>query len=474
MYGLLARLLLLRWVVAVTLVAFVFAHGFLNFAQGGSSYIPGLALLLLSIYLLTEEQGETAPAWRAGVAGGLALAGSVCMWFLYFWAAPGALLAPLFLSRAPMRRRWRVTAWAALSSALTAGLAYAVVLWMLGIGSLAELRAWIFSTAGGTTTSGATRMVFGLARSFINMGNDGMLFKRFLIGDPFNSVTTWELVRLSLWKFGLFYLFILAVVVNLWRAGGEGRRMIACWLVGSLPIIAFAVMFDGGAIERYLPLYPFLFLALARSLDHERAHPLLSTVTLVFLAAAIVTNAGVMSKPARGRQQEATAARISDLQPRLRPESKVFTVNWQDDLVNFNRSYPFHPLNRDVGLRVNSLVTVGTTQVLRWREDLASQALVVWGAGGEVWVSRRALHDRPRAEWNWAEGDDARVSWTDFRPFVERLEAGETLGGEDGFFMLVPSPANKHLFRQLVEAERLRLAEDERHTKSPGAGRQSR
>lgn len=453
LYALLARFVRRLWVVVVTTYAFVLSHAFLNFTQSGSSYVFALAPLVVGLYFLTRGEDGGA-SLRDALAGGFALALAVCFWFPYVWAVPGALAAPLLLSRGAMRQRLRATLVAAVVCGVAVAVAYALVLAHLGIDSVEELRAWVAAASHGTDISGVTRMVFGFARSFINMGNDGLLFKRFLVKDPFNAVSAFDLFRLSLWKLGLFYLFLAAVAFNLLRAGSEGRRTLLFWLAGSAPLIVFAIKFDGGAVERYLPLYPFIFFAVARSLDHARAHRAATFVTLLFIFAATQTNLYVMSKPLQIARQQESAARVADLQPRLNPASKVFTVNWQDDLVNFNRSYPFHALNRGGGLKVNSLVTVGTTQVLRWREELAAQALEVWGAGGEVWVSRRALADAPRPEWNWTEGDDRRVSWRDFRPFFEKLDKGESLGGDDGFFLLAPSQANREALTRLVEADK--------------------
>ena len=55
---------------------------------------------------------------------------------------------------------------------------------------------------------GPAPLIFGFARSFINMGDDGILFKRFLLHDPYNPVSLFDLLRLSLFKYLLFYAFL--------------------------------------------------------------------------------------------------------------------------------------------------------------------------------------------------------------------------------------------------------------------------
>jgi hypothetical protein len=332
-------------------------------------------------------------------------------------------------------------------------LAYAVVvIGVLGIHSFAAFKAWMTAASHDTDIKGITRMVFGFARSFIYMGNDGVLFKRYLLGDPFNQVTLLDLLRLSLWKLVLFYLLLLALCIALIRSSA-GRRILGLLIINSVPVILFAISFDGGAIERYLPLYPAMFLALALCLCSERSWMFVKYVVLAFVAAVIVTNAVAMAKPVLDRRQELTASRINDVLQRWKPESRLITVTWQDELVNFSRSFPFHPLNQAGNLRIGALVTPGTTLAADWRKGFASQTLETWNRDGDMWVSRRVLSPRPRPEWNWAEGDEKRVSWPDFHSFFSQMELGESVGGDDGFILVPLSPKNRQFLEQQVLAD---------------------
>jgi hypothetical protein len=430
-----------RWIVYLTTIVFIFSHGFLNYFQTGCSYVPALALLLVGLYLLGRCE-TTGAHLRVAIVSGLILALSVCLWFPFLFALPAVLLAPIILcqfERRTIRQVLVTVGFVALFGALAYG---GIAIGVLRITSVGGFRAWMAAASHDTEIHGVTRMVFGFARSFLFMGNDGMLFKRYLLKDPFNSVTLFDLLRLSLWKLGLFYLVMAAVCVSLLRSA-MGRRVLVFLALGAIPILLFAIKFDGGAIERYFPLYPAVFFALALSLCCPKPLPGLKYLVIVFAAAVILANASAMAKPVQDREQEASANRIEALLPILKPHSRIMTVNWQDDLINFGRSFPLHPINRAGELQIGALVTPGTTYAPRWREDFATNALKAWREGGDVWVSRRALSPRPRPEWNWTEGDVENVSWRDFSPFFAQLELGESVGGDDGFVKVLPTPKNQ-------------------------------
>jgi hypothetical protein len=106
-------------------------------------------------------------------------------------------------------------------------------------------------------------------------------------------------------------------------------------------------------------------------------------------------------------------------------------------------------------LRLSALVTPGTSWNTHWREDFASRVLATWRAGGATWISKRALSERPKAEWNWAEGDDRRVSWKDFPNLCRQFELGDSVGGPDGFVQILSSPKNEQFLNQLASKAQL-------------------
>ena len=451
LYGILNRLCRKKWPVVFSILAFIFAQAFLNYFHTGAPYIPGLSLVLLAMYVLAAQGNKDKPSFLLTVLAGASLAGSGLLWFPYVLAIPAALLAPLLLFGFSTQRL-KLSLLAAIVGAIIGGAVYFSVLAHLGVHNVQEFRAWTEKTSRtiGSSNKGISKTVFGFARSFINMGNDGMLFKRFLLHDPLNPVSALDLVRLSLWKLLAFYLFLFFVLLSL-ITSTNGRRLLFLFMINVLPVIAFAVYWQGGDPERYLPLYPLLFIAVAWALDSEQVRRLFKYPLVLFVLTMIVTNVVMMSRARLNRQQESAATRVRELSGMLKPNSWVFTANWQDDLVNFNRSFPLNPLNRNGNLVVGALISPGEPEVARWQQEFSTRAQSVWSTGGDVWISRRLLSPRPRPEWNWVEGDDRRVSWSDLYRYAARLELGQIVGGDDGFSLLAPSERNRQVMNEKVE-----------------------
>lgn len=445
LYALVKTLTNRVWLAVLIALFFTFSHGFLNFAQTASSYVAGLGFLMAGLYLMLKDKGEPSPL--SAICAGIALAGAVAMWAPYLYVVPGTVAAPLLLFGT--NRRGKLSAIYATGGFLVAtGLVYLVVMAAIGVHSPSDFRDWLASSSHGIRTSGLARTVFGLARSFIHMGNDGILFKRFLLNDPFNPVSAMDLLRLSLWKLALFYLALAATLIGLLVS--RSYRMLALLAITALPLMIFAVKFDGGAIERYLPIYPVIFLSLAWALFQPRVPRVLKIVPLVFVGFAILVNSSVMSRMVLDRQKHATEERISAVVPQLKPNSWVVTSHLQDDLVNFQISFPFEPVNRHRSYHVYPLLVLNSDQTKRWREEFASRMLESWSKGGDAWLSARLFSPKPEAAWNWVEGDDPRVPWEHIHKFFTQFETGTVAGGADGFVLLEKSETN----RQLLNAAR--------------------
>jgi hypothetical protein len=450
---LLGRLCHREWVANITVLAFLCTNAFLNYTQTGASYVPGLALLLSSLYFLLP--GESADRdvghsrWTA-IGAGATLAGAVCFWFPFVLVVPGTLALPLLFRRRPFRNSLQLVLTALVAFAVCVGIPYVTVALILGIHTPQQFLEWMAGASHGYKHGGVARFIFGFARSFVNMGQDGLLFKRYLLHDPYSPVSLLQLFRVSLLKLGLFYLLLLSTVFGALRTD-TGRRLIAAVSLQAVPIFVFALfLFEAGMPERYLPLYPAIFLTFGYSLSADRTPDWLRYLILICMTALMLSNVNAMRVDRLARQDEPVLARIREMQPRLKPNSLVCVVHLQDELSGLYFNFPFHPINRQGTLNIYSVTEPGSERNLTWRRDFAMKALTNWQAGGDVWLSKRLFAERPLPEWNWAEGDDKRISWADLLPFFSRLEVEEELGGEDGFALLAHSGHNEEFLRALI------------------------
>lgn len=437
LYKLTEKLTGRRWVAVLVSIAFIFSHGFLNFSQTGSPYIVGLACLIPALYLLLDPKDN--PTTPRAILAGLALTGSVTMWALYVLAIPAAIAAPIVIFGLSKPRN-RLVFQTAAALLLATSFAYGTAMVAIGVNSPSELREWIAASSHGVRTSGLSRTLFGLPRSFIHMGNDGVLFKRFLFNDPFNPVSAVDLVRANLWKLALFYLAIGSVVISLFFS--PARRILLLLLLNAAPVIVFAILFDGGAVERYLPLYPLVFISVALTCAASGVPRILKFLPIIVFSIAAVVNSSAMARIVLERQQRRTAERVENVLPQLKPNSWLVTTHLQDDIVNFQASFPFEPINRFNTYHVYPLINVNTIHAAKWREEFASAVLEAWAKGGDAWLSKRLFNSKPQAEWNWAEGDDPHVRWRHLHEFFAKLDTGVSAGGVDGFVLLEKSEAN--------------------------------
>ena len=459
LYDLALRIGRRAWIALLVTAAFVWSEGFLDFTHTGCAYVPGLAFFMFGVWLVFRHEDGNPRATLAGAGAGIAFAIAIGIWFPYALAVPGALAAPLLIygwSKDRFRSATRVS----VAFALTAAVVYGSAAAAQRIYTLHGVLAWVSSSNHGISTAGFSRMVFGFSRSFVNMGNDGVLFKRFLLHDPFNPVSLVELMRVSLGKLALVYLFFAAVFTAL-AVSAKGRRYIAFVAISALPIIGFAWSWQGGDMERYLPLYPALFVSLAYALSEGPWVRSVSLAGMSFTVFLIGVDIGPLSRSAAERRQADVMRRLDEIQRSWKPGSHIATVLWQDDITSFYWNYPFNPINRSGILSqprgevpvVFDIVDRNSPNAPHWRQIFAADTLAVWSRGDDMWVSKEAFLARPRPHSAWVEGDDPTVSWPDVPHFFTTLDTSRSVGGKDGFLLLAPSSRNREILTQLAETQ---------------------
>ena len=442
MYALVYRFTRVRMAAYLATAGMMFSEAFLNFTQSGCSYTAGMACLLLGIWLLAREEEPVSPH-RTALAAGAALFAAIAVWFTFVFAAPAALLAPVVLYGAQARRLKLVVSTAVVVGVLVL-VTFGVGGYAIGIRSPDGVRAWIIGASHGVRgMRGVPRTMFGLARSFIDTGSDGPLLKAYLNGDPYNPVSFAGVFQARLWKLALIYGCVGAMLLTLLRTR-DGRRALLLLALTALPVLTFAVLWQGNAIERYLPMFPAFFLAMGVALA-TRPSRTATCVGAAFVMLLAIVNGTAMAKPVQGARERAASDRIRELVPLLRQGSIVATVTQMDEVWSFARTFPFNPLNASGRFGTYHIVEPGTTQADHWRERFARASLKAWKQGADVWVSRRVLADRPLRSWKWVDTDDPIVSWKDIPAYFRAFEIDGSAGGEDGFVRLATTRRNRAL-----------------------------
>src|SRR5581483_7194623 len=123
-----------------------------------------------------------------------AFAAAVGFWVPYIFALPALTLSTIILFGL---RRWRLYQFArmVLAFGVFCVILYGTACALQGIYSLDAFRQWAIEPGLRSQVRGFNRMVFGFARSFFNMGTDAVVFKRYLLHDPYNPVSIFELLR---------------------------------------------------------------------------------------------------------------------------------------------------------------------------------------------------------------------------------------------------------------------------------------
>jgi len=451
------RMLEETWSALLATIAFCTADAFLDYAHSGNAYVVGLACLVAGMYLSSFKHSENLFPGQAMLAG-VMYALSVLFWLPYAFVLPAAFALPLVMEGFD-QRRLRFARQMLITCALVGLISYLWAMAALGVRNVADFRDWALASGHGQIQPGGLRAIarlgFSFPRSFMNMDRDGMWLKRYMLHDPYAPVRPSDLLRLSWWKVALFYAILCAICFELSRFR-KGRLALSALVLALVPIVVFAIfIFEAGSIERYLPLYPFLFLALGWVLASDKASGLIKCLLIAFLICTLTVNIAAMSRRTLAGRRASAIARISDLIPLLKPNSLLITINEQDNLAEFRQNFPLDPVNLDAQWQTYDLLEINTARLATWQQDFAKRALGTWSRGGSVWLPARLLQASPKPDWGWVEGDDKQVSWNGVTSFFARLNTGPTIG-EDGFAELQDNLTN----REVLTAVSQRTAAD--------------
>ncbi len=144
-------------------------------------------------------------------------------------------------------------------------------------------------------------MITGIPRGFFWLGDDGVLWKRLLFERRAGAhgMAFALLILHLLWKLLAVYAFLLLVLVGLAKSDAPraaGKKLLSVLLIAAGPILFFAiVLFEAGPPERYLPVFPMLFLGAAHILAYSRRR-LPSVLVICFFGLMLAVNGAALSR----------------------------------------------------------------------------------------------------------------------------------------------------------------------------------
>jgi len=436
----------------IVMFFFLCSNAVLNYMQAGTAYIPGLFWQLLAMYLFIRASESRRYSLAFSVGAGLALGLAALMWFVYVLTIPAVLgFWYLWARDKDARTRLHLAHVAGLTALVSIVLCYTFVAVVNDLTTGVKFIAWYREASHGLAQNRQLlRLPMGFPRAFIDLGSDGVILKRFLFHDPYSPVSAADLLRLSVWKLLVVYSGLASLVAIVLRQR-DGSRMLIPYFAGVIPVFLFAtILFEPSQPERYLPFFPVMIPLVAIATSQFSWRGRLDRILLLCFAAIVVTNF-IAHKASLDAGRSRARVRIGAIASELKPKSRVVLLSFRDDVNRFYARFPFDQVSPVVRSALYYLVEPSSGR--NWRAEFATMVLRTWNGGGEVWASRRLWSDRPQSEWEWTEGDDPILRWSDLAAVFKRFQVKRTVGGDDGFAEVLDTDANRELIAALTMSD---------------------
>jgi hypothetical protein len=327
---------------------------------------------------------------------------------------------------------------------------YSCAIFFNQITSFAMAHEWYLrSQHQESQTRGYLRVITGIPRGFFFLGDAGVIWKRLLFQRSTGAHgLAFALLGIQIgWKLVAVYGFVLFVLIRLAitrEPRPRGQELLPVLLVAAAPVLLFAiVLFEAGPVERYLPVFPMLFLGVAHVLNGRR---LCRVPVLGFFVLMLAVNVLALSRAASRGRWSTTASKLVALSRHSSHEDVVLLFSYQDDAFRMSEERPLDPLILHAPV-MSLAAELQTQQIAHWQQTVAGLILRTWNHGHQVWISKRLVAADPRPEWNWVEGDDVRIHWRDLPAFFSPLKSVAECCGPEGYDLLARTPGNEGLLR---------------------------
>jgi hypothetical protein len=453
-FDLARRLTRSLWWPFVPVFLLVWGAAFLTYSQSGASYIPGLACVLVGLWIQLTARGPKLPVvLAASCLFGLA----ALLWMPFLYAAPAAWCARRY-TQLPADREdtpywgWREIALSAVATGVIVLAGACAAALMAGVHAPPQLVQWMVSAGHGMHQNRTLiRAVSGFVRLFIDLRHDGVYLKRFTLHDPYNPTSRFTLF-LVLWKIALFYAFGCCVVALSWGRGAARRALTPLAIAAGLGAVAAVAVFEPSSPERLLPVLPFLLIAVSAGWNGES--PFHRAMQFAIVASALlffVINIPSFVPRFSPAYEQATA-QISDFKQTAAPDDVMVTIVTSEPAVQWALGHPFENIRRFGAYRQTFLVNPIDADAAHWRNSFAALAFDSWCRGNNIWVEKAVREDAPEDQLMWVDGDNPAVRWKDLSPFFRPFDFDAATSRRDGFLRLARTPQNETRLLQFKDS----------------------
>lgn len=449
-YDLSRRLMMSARAAFIPLLLFVWGDGVLAYTQAATAYLPGFAILTMGIWWQicgrrTSRGSLVGPALLYGIAG--------LFWLPYVLAIPAACACDLVQlpGEPPQRLSWgRFFLSGFIAGGLVLG-GVGLAAALADVHSVAQGSTWLIAAGHGMhQTRQAVRAITGASRLFLDLGADGVYFKRFLFHDPYHPVTAAALIVHNILRPAFFYCFLGASVFLAWRNRNGQRLLILLGLAG-LPTLAAAILiFEPSSPERFFPVLPFLLLTVGAGwISRGRGSQPAKIMICLFALLLPAMNAPTFFEAFSGQHRKA-AKQVMEFRAKASPNDNLVALMLSEPIVELPTQRPFDPLNRPSPVNSIWALRLMENDAEKWPAVVARYVLESWDRGKAAWVEKAALADTPVDRLLWVEGDNPQVHWRDVPPFFRSLEFDSDSGSPDGFLRVAHTEKNIANLRQVA------------------------
>lgn len=414
---------------------------FLNYSQTATSYVFALSLFLLSV-LISYPVDDRSVSWISMFFIALSLSISAAMWLPFIVCIPIVATMPMMVRGFSGKDFKFFVLIGVLCSSLLVVL-FVGASYLNGCRDIDSVLRWFVSGGSGKGHPGILKAVFGIVNSFVEMGDFGKVVKKIIIDGVFTKRSMLEVLSWQMLVFALFYVVLFGAIFVIYFSKSKKVSvfLLISVIIFNLPV---AIMFDAGSSERYLVIAPFFFLCVTDVLfsDNKRfAYSFMRCVIFLFLATCFYSSMQTLNAKQLHKEELLTLERLRDVSRYINKNDTIFVANYADPVFDIAKGMMTSPYRIYSNLPVSPITGVAIPKGASFKNILKIKIDKALLKGGNIYVSKRLLSDKPKQGWGWVDGDSISGSWSDVASIFKQYDyCSDTI--DDGFYFLKNSSSS--------------------------------